>query len=302
MSELVSAVVCTRNRPDSAACIVGCLLGDACESIELIVLDQSDGSETERILERHRGDARFRYQRSASRGKGVALNEALKFARGSIIVCTDDDCVVPPRWATDMARVLETQPSAVIAFCRVTAAPHDREAGYIPAFECDRTRLVRSIFGARAGLGLGAGMAVRRGFALSIGGFDESFGPGGRFPSADEWDLALRALLKGAYVFVTPELTVVHHGFRTFQQGRFHAQRDWLAVGALCAKLLRAGYFRAAALLFWLFFAHALWPPLLDIIRLRRPMGLTRIVAFGDGFAQGIATPVERSTLRFLPR
>ena len=145
-------------------------------------------------------------------------------------------------------------------------------------------------------------MAVRRVFAVSIGGFDESFGPGGRFPSADEWDLALRALLKGGHIYETEALTVVHHGFRTFAEGRLHAKRDWQAIGALCAKPLRVGYFRASALLLWLFVADAVWPPLLDIIRLRRPVGLTRIVAFGEGFARGIATPVERSTLRFLPR
>ncbi len=301
MTEIVSAVVCTRNRPEPAECVVRSLLSDSDEQIELIILDQSDNSDTERILRPHRADPRLRYYHSTSRGKGVALNEALRLARGGIVVCTDDDCEVPVRWVTAMADVLQSQPTAAIAFCQVLAAKHDTRYGYIPAIEFEESRLVRSSLGACSALGLGAGMAVRRDFALSIGGVDESFGPGGRFPSADEWDLAMRALLHGHHVYEVKELAVVHHGFRTFEEGRWHAQRDWTAIGALCAKPLRAGYLRAAAIPLWFLLSRALWPPVSDILRLRRPQGLQRIVAFLQGFAQGVAIPVERKTLRFMP-
>jgi glycosyltransferase involved in cell wall biosynthesis len=300
VTDAVSAIVCTRNRPGPIARAVESLLGDCSESIEFLVLDQSDGPETERALDRFRADRRLRYLRSATRGKGAALNEGLRIARGSIVVCTDDDCEVPAGWVSEMARVLQSQPTAAIAFCQVLPVPHDRRSGYVPAFELRASRLVRSIVRACSGLGLGAGMALRRDFVLSIGGFDESFGPGARFPSADEWDMALRALLTGRHVYETTDLAVVHDGFRTFEEGRLHARRDWLAIGALCAKPLRAGYFRAVMIPLWIFSTRALWPPVADVLRLRRPSGLTRIVAFLEGFAQGLRTPVDRKTLRFV--
>lgn len=298
-SELVSCVICTRNRAEPLARVVASLLAGETAPIELLVIDQSDGPEAERALARFSGDARLRYHRSTQRGKGKALNEALQLARGAIMVSTDDDCAAPPGWISDMARALEAQPEAVIAFCQVLPVEHDRSVGYVPAYHLRRSRTLRSISAICGGLGIGAGIAFRRDFVQAMGGFDEAFGPGGRFPSADEWDLAMRALLSGRHVFETAELSIVHDGFRTYEEGRAHARRDWLALGAVCAKPLRAGYLRAAVVPIWLFSTKAVWPPLADALALRKPRGIGRIVAFVQGFGQGLASRVERRTLRF---
>lgn len=299
-AELVSAVVCTRNRAEPTARCVQSLLAGETAPIELLVIDQSDGPETEQALEAFRGDERLRYVRSAQRGKGKALNEALRLARGEILVCTDDDCQAPPGWISGMARALSSQPRAVVVFCRVVPVPHDRELGYVPAYELEKSRVLRSIASICGGLGIGAGWAMRRDFVTSIGGFDEAFGPGGRYPSADEWDLAMRALLSGHHVYETAELTIVHDGFRSFEEGRAHARRDWLALGAVCAKPLRAGHWKAAVIPVWLFSTKALWPPVADALSLRKPRGVGRILAFAQGFARGLRDRVETKTLRFL--
>ena len=297
---LVTGVVCTRNRPEPLARLVSTLLAGQSEPCELLVVDQSDEPLYQRARALLPQDARLRHVRSVARGKGKALNEALRLARGSILVCTDDDCQAPRNWMSDMARALESQPTAAMAFCQVMAVAHDRGAGYVPAYSLVQSRLLRSISDMCGGLGLGAGMALRRDFVRSIGGFDESFGPGSRFPSADEWDLAIRSLLRGWHVFETSELTIEHDGFRTFQEGREHARRDWIALGAVCAKPLRAGHWKAAVVPVWLFSTKAVWPPIADALALRKPRGADRIVAFVTGFAQGLRTRVEAETLRFL--
>lgn len=299
MSE-VSAIVCTRDRAEAIAHVVASLLADQDEVFELLVIDQTAGPETERALDPWRHDPRLRYRHSATRGKGAALNEGIREARGDIVVCTDDDCRPPLRWVTDMARALGSQPSAVIAFCQVVAIAHDHTAGYVPAYRFEKNRLLRSISAICGGIGLGAGMALRREFALSIGGFDELFGPGARFPSADEWDMVIRALLTGRDVYEVATLSIVHDGFRSFEQGRKHARRDWIAIGAVCAKPLRAGHWKALIVPIWLFTTRALWPPIEDLSRLRRPRGIGRITAFARGFVEGLATPVNGKTLRFL--
>jgi glycosyltransferase involved in cell wall biosynthesis len=294
----VSALVCTRNRPDVIAKAVASFLQSAAE-FELLVIDQSDGLATEHALSPFRNDARLVYRRTDSRGKGAALNEGLKLAKGSVVACTDDDCEVPRDWPTRMATILESHPNAAIVFCNVVPVPHDRNAGYVPAFERTSDRLLTSITDVRNGVGLGAAMALRRELALSLGGFDESFGPGARFPSADEWDISMRALLKGWSVYETPELAVVHDGFRSFADGRQHATRDWIALGAVCAKPLRAGHLRALVVPVWFFTMHALMPPIADAIRLKKPRGLSRITAFAKGFAAGLRTRVDPETLRY---
>src|SRR5450432_1464712 len=209
-SDIVSAVVCTRNRAAAAARAVGSLLRAGDEPLVLFVVDQSDGTETKQALSGFTSDPRFRYHRSQGRGKGAALNEALRLASGAIVVCTDDDCEAPPGWIMGMARALESQSTAAVAFCNVVPVPYDRALGYVPAYEFSANRLLRNVNGVCKGLGIGAGMAYRRDFALSIGGFDESFGPGARFPSADDWDIALRAVLTGKHVYEAAELSIVH--------------------------------------------------------------------------------------------
>ncbi len=177
------------------------------------------------------------------------------------------------RWVLGMARALESQPTAVVAFCRVLPVPYDPKLGYVPAYELKRNRLLRSVSGICMGLGIGAGMAVRRDFALSMGGFDEAFGPGARFPSADDWDISLRALLSGKHVYETSELTILHDGFRSFEEGRTHVRRDWVALGAVCAKPLRAGHPAALVVPIWLLLTKTILPPIGDALRLRKRGG-----------------------------
>jgi hypothetical protein len=108
-------------------------------------------------------------------------------------------------------------------------------------------------------------------------------------------------LLRGWQVYETARLSIVHHGFRTLAEGREHALRDWRAIGALCAKPIRAGYPAGIIVSLWLFSAQALWPPLRDLLLLRRPAGRSRVVGFIRGFTEGLRTPVDPQTLSFRP-
>jgi hypothetical protein len=103
-------------------------------------------------------------------------------------------------------------------------------------------------------------MAVRRDALLSIGGFDPAFGPGARFPSADDVDLEVRLLLNGWQVYETADVAIVHHGFRTLAEGKAHTVRDWSALGACLAKPVRAGHPVAAGLALWLLLRRAFIP------------------------------------------
>jgi glycosyltransferase involved in cell wall biosynthesis len=299
--DIVSVLVCTRNRSDSLPRTVESLLQGDDDRIELIVIDQSDSPASEQALAVFKSDPRLRHVRSNARGKGAALNEGLRLARGPIVVCTDDDCEAQPGWALEMAGALAGRVGVAVLFCNVVAPPVDWTKGYVPTYVRQKSRLLRTLLDTCPGHGMGAGMAVRRDVVMALGGFDEEVGPGARFPSGDDWDISHRVLLKGWGVYETAELSVLHHGFRTLDQGRAHTRRDWLAIGAVCAKPIRAGYLSGVALPIWYFSVHAVWPPLHDALRLRRPRGWSRITGFIDGFAQGLLTPVNRTQLLFEP-
>jgi hypothetical protein len=145
-------------------------------------------------------------------------------------------------------------------------------------------------------------MALRREVILALGGFDELIGPGARIPSGDDWDITARALLAGWHVYEAADVSILHNGFRTFEEGRKHAQRDWIAIGAVCAKPLRAGRLSAVVVPLWEFSVHALWPPLSDLLLLRRPRGKARVAGFLLGFSDGLRTPVDPKTLLFAPQ
>ncbi len=294
---LPSVLICTRDRPDEVARAVRSVLANP-QTFELIVVDQSDGPETKESLEELAADTRLCYLHSMTRGKGAALNEGLRVAHGVVVLCTDDDCEVTPTWVCAMARVFEESPTSAVAFCHVDTPPYDHAAGYIPDSKQPR-RVLCSIRELRGRRGLGAGMAVRREVALELGGFDELLGPGSRFMSADDMDFAVRALVRGWHVYNTGDRPVLHHGFRTLEEGREHARRNFVGLGAVCAKPLRAGRVGAIVLPIWEL-SHALWPPLVDVLLFRRPRGLSRITGFLTGFAGGLRVPVDREHLLFV--
>lgn len=291
-------MLCTRDRPAQVVNAVRSLLDTSAAGLEIILVDQSDRDATAQALSQFSGDARLRYHRATTRGKGAGLNEGLRLAHSDIVVLTDDDCLAPRDWAIHMAERLASHPQAAVLFCNLVPVPHDRSLGYVPTYERTTPRVVTTLAQLRDGLGLGAAMAVRRDVALALQGFDENFGPGARFPSADEWDLCIRALLRGYHIVETPDLSVVHDGFRSTADGKQHAARDWKALGAVCTKPLRAGSLGSVGPIVF-FGKKALVPPLQDLLALRKPRGLSRILPFLAGFVEGMRTPVDRASLHF---
>jgi glycosyltransferase involved in cell wall biosynthesis len=295
---VISVLVCTRDRPTDAKRAVRSLLASRDVDLEVVVVDQSEGHDTQCRLAAL-DDPRVRIVRTTGGGKPSAMNEGLRRARSSVVVVTDDDCEAPPDWVAGMTAALQARPDVALVFSNVIAAPHDRQLGYVPTYERRRDRMVRSVWATCTGRGLGAAMALRRDVVLALGGFDESIGPGARFGSGDDWDLELRLLLKGWHVYERADLCVRHYGFRTYAEGRDHSRRNWYGMGAVCAKPLRAGHPAALGLALWQLAANAGRPAAVDILHLHRPHGLGRIPAFSRGFLRGLTTSIDRTTLTY---
>jgi hypothetical protein len=161
---------------------------------------------------------------------------------------------------------------------------------------------VRTLLGKCTARGMGAGMGVRREELIALGGFDEQLGPGSSFPSCEEGDAAVRVILSGYEVCETDRTSVVHHGFRTWAEGRELSRRDWFGVGAAYAKPLRVGRWAFLSVPAYELFVKAVWPPVADLLRLRRPRGALRGVHFLRGFAKGLVEPLDAASLVFRAR
>ena len=130
-------------------------------------------------------------------------------ANSPLVAITDDDCLVPADWLSQIEAVFRQHEQVAVVYCNVLPGPHDSSQGFIPDYKQDEDRMVKTIWGKVKARGIGAGMAVRREPIISLGGFDENKGPGARFPSAGDRDLAIRALLKGWWVYETVSTAVV---------------------------------------------------------------------------------------------
>jgi glycosyltransferase involved in cell wall biosynthesis len=295
----MSAVVCTRNRGDSVRLTVSSLLRNSHPEFEVIVIDQSTNEETAQAIESLRRDPRFRYVRSTTVGVARSRNQGLRIAHGELVAFTDDDCEVPEDWLEILEQVILAHSRVAVAFCSVRAGPHDPSRGFVPAYDCRGTRIVGSMLEKCTARGMGAGLVVRRRSVLALGGFDEALGPGARFPSCEEGDLAVRALLAGHQVCETDRTFTVHHGFRSWAEGKDLAQRDWTGIGAAYAKPIKAGHLSFTLVPLYELLRMAIWPPLSDLMRLRRPRGVRRALYFCRGFSEGLATPLDRGMLLF---
>lgn len=296
---LVSVVVCTRNRGESIVSTLESLIASDCPHSEIIVVDQSTNEETAKVMPRFLGDSRVRYLRSATKGLGRARNIGMAEARSDIVVMTDDDCEVPPDWIRTMAAGFEKHPKIAVVYSNVVAAPHDVSQGFVPDYVRQGEQLITSIRDKCGPNGIGAGMAVRRSLVESFGGFDVMLGAGAQFTAYDDVDIAMRALLRGYYVFETDRVAVVHYGFRTLTEGRELTTRNYYGIGAGLGKLVKCGEWSAARVVAFVLWDSVVAPFFSHMVRLERPPVLRRFVGFVRGFFHALATPVDRKRLQF---
>src|SRR5262249_54501141 len=107
----VSAVICTRNRPDKIGRAADSVLANTYPNFDLTIIDQSTSNETEGIVRQiGERDPRIRYRSMSKSGASRARNLGIASTTGPIIVFTDDDCLVPSDWITKIVAAFEEQP------------------------------------------------------------------------------------------------------------------------------------------------------------------------------------------------
>ena len=186
-----------------------------------------------------------------------------------------------------------------ILFGNVLPAEYDHLAGFIPGYCRERKRVVASPLGKNDVDGLGACMALRKDVWQTFNGFDELLGAGGLLKSSSEGDLVIHALHKGYEVCEMPAISVVHNGFRTWEEGVHLIARYWYGTGAMFGKHLKL-YPLSTALTLGLLG----WRWAFGKSRVADSLGTNthkreRLMAFVSGFAKGLWLKVNRKTGHF---
>ena len=250
---LLSVVISTRDRPDQAKAAAKSVLEQLPKDCELIIVDQSANEDTATALSSYKLDGRFNYIRSCRCGVSAGRNEGIRRAGSKWIFITDDDCELCPNTLTAVLEALWANPNVGIVFGNVFAGPYDPSAGIIPTYFRKRQFLARSISDKMDVEGLSACMVIRKRVWEDLNGFDELLGVGAPLKSGAETDFTMRCLLAGYCVLETPEICVIHHGFRTWEEGHALASRYWFGSGAAFARCVSGGDFAVYVLILRLF-------------------------------------------------
>ena len=297
----VAVVICTRHRPPSVADTVRSALASRPAASRVIVVDQADG-ETPNPLAEFDGLPGFvRIRRAAvglSRGRNVG--SAAAAAAGAMIVAyTDDDCVVHPSWLMGLDAAFASADDVAAVFGTVLAAPYDRTAGMIPAYDVREATILRGLASKPLAEGIGACMAVRVDAWRRLDGFDDWLGAGGPLASGEDADLTVRLLHMGFAVAETPAAEVVHHGFRDWQASRHLVAGYMRGIGAVNAKMVRLAGIGGLAPLATLGRRWLTGRPAVDLNHL--PPRAFRLRRFLEGATTGMKLPLDRRSGRFLP-
>ena len=294
-----SVVVCTRGRGAAIQATVAAILACQRPDFELIVVDQSEDDATEHALQPFRPDGRLRYVRSATVGTGRSRNIGLRAAQADYVLYTDDDCLVPPDWIEQMLAPFAAHNQVAVVFCAVTPLVKEIAAGFTPSFEFNQSRTVTSLWQYYYRHGMGAGMAVRRRAIHQIGGFDDWLGPGAKFLSGEDADIAIRALCFGWQVYDTAATVVIHDGLRPWSRYLELARRDWFSLGSVYAKPLRCGYLALYFITLFQLIGRGLLEPVGTIRRGQRPQGFKRFLFLLQGLAAGLRQPLDKQHLLY---
>jgi GT2 family glycosyltransferase len=298
LDSMITVIISTRNRGASIVRTLQTILKSEYSAFEVRIVDQSDDQLTESAIRPFLGDPRVHYTRTTQKGVSVGRNLAIRGAKGELIAATDDDCEVPADWLRELAAALVLDSRIGIVFGNVLSGPHDAKAGFVMAYARKDSHLARSIRAKHKVEGVAACMGMRKSIWEQLGGFDEMLGAGAPFRSAGETDLAIRALLAGHFVYETPRIAVVHHGFHSWEQSRPLFQGYLYGIGAMLVKHLKCGHWSVMQLFVHLGWRWAFHHPVVEFGCL--PPRKLRLVAFIRGLRDGALAPVDRATGHFV--
>jgi GT2 family glycosyltransferase len=206
----VTAVVCTRDRPEFLPECLRSIASAMGPQDQLIVVESGD-SQAEDALAALDPALSTLHLRAVDRRKSVKLNQAVRQASAAILAVTDDDCRVDPGWLDAMAAPFAADAGVGIAFGPVEGLDHV-PGGSAPVRIPPGPAPIENWNYAH-----GASMAVRRAAAFDVGGFDERLGPGAP-THGEEADLLLRMSAAGWGCVVADAPAVTHLDWRSAEE------------------------------------------------------------------------------------
>jgi GT2 family glycosyltransferase len=224
---MVSVVMCTRDRPESAITALRNLVALRYEPFEVIVVDNAPSTDATReaVQAEFGGNPLVRYVAEPRPGLSCARNRGVQEAAADIVAFTDDDVEVDPWWIDGIARGFAEAPGVACVTGLIATAQLENESqlyfhlreGWGTAcerrlFDLTEHRDGSPLYPYSAGIfGAGANFAISRTVLKELGGFDEALGAGTRSGGGEDLDMFMRVILSGRSLVYEPSAIVWHY-------------------------------------------------------------------------------------------
>jgi glycosyltransferase involved in cell wall biosynthesis len=216
----VAVVVSSYNRADRLADLLDSLAGQtlSADEFEVVIVDNGSSDQTPRVLERELQRDRLRLQtlrHERTLGPAGGRNTGWRAAKAQLIAFTDDDCVATPEWLESVLRATEENPGAIV---QGRTDPKPDELDELGAFS--RTLEITS----KGPFYQTCNVVYPRELLERLGGFDDQAFSG---PSAEDADLAWRAIEAGVETVFAPEARVQHAVNQLGPVGKLQLAARW---------------------------------------------------------------------------
>ena len=194
-----SIILATLNRKESLRNAVNSILKQTHQKFEIIIVDQSEyiDKEIQKI------DSRIQYIHTEQKGLSHARNLALNFVRGNYICLLDDDAIYDSNFLLIANEILNKEYFTILSGAIID--PQNNKYGQKWMDGKEMLLKFRHCFK----YCMSSAMVIESIF-LKKYRFDEKFGIGGLYESAEETDVVMLAIENKKKVMFCPDLRVYH--------------------------------------------------------------------------------------------
>jgi hypothetical protein len=228
----MTAVVCTRERPQGLEACLRSLLAQRYPSFSVLVVDNAPMTDRSKSVVSSLTSSAVEYVVEPRRGLSWARNRALEMVDEGIVAWIDDDETADVHWLAELARGFHDHPEAdAVSGVMVPGeletwaqvwfeqyGGHNKHRGFTSAVFSPDTAHVQSPFYPLPPFGTGGNMAFRVDALTRIGGFDVSLGAGSRCRGGEDTRAFTDLLCSGGTLVYQPTAVTCHFHRRSFEE------------------------------------------------------------------------------------
>ena len=222
----ISLILATLNREELLKKAVISILNQSYQNFEIIIIDQSDKKNDKISLL----DNRIKYYHIDRRGLSLARNIGISYATGDIIGLTDDDATYTKDVLERVVKKFEKNKNLYLV-SGIIVDPITNEVclgGMKKNYENITTNNILNTC-------ISSSMFIRKNF-FDDHQFDELFGVGTNWGSAEETDIALQILYLAHKGIFSPDIVIKHPRVKKEKIPLDKLKKYSLGFGAMCAK------------------------------------------------------------------